>query len=167
MKSLRELPAIVAVTDEIQLRPLGVADTDELCNLIQQNAGHLDTFGTKVSDHYLDRKRVAFSLAGQVPDMRRYAITSHSRMIGGVDTYSDVYDSSIEIGYWLDDDHTGLGISTAAVGALKHNLLAVHPRLKATVHPDNYASVRVLEKNEFTLSTHEACDDVLTYRFSK
>lgn len=57
---------------------------------------------------------------------------------------------SATIGYTLHPDHWGRGYATEAAGALVDRLIADGVRrLSATTHPDNLASVRVLERIGF------------------
>ncbi|MFH9609343.1 GNAT family N-acetyltransferase [Streptomyces sp. NPDC017448] len=55
------------------------------------------------------------------------------------------------LGYWVDADHAGRGLATAAVGAVcdaAHDLLGLH-RVEAATVTDNAASQRVLAKAGF------------------
>jgi RimJ/RimL family protein N-acetyltransferase len=58
---------------------------------------------------------------------------------------------SAEFGYWLGEPFWGRGIATEVAGALADYALKLHgiTRVYATVHTDNPASMRVLEKNGF------------------
>ncbi len=59
-----------------------------------------------------------------------------------------------EIGYWLAEPFWGRGIMTEVVGALTRYAFAEFPdigRLEAGVFAGNTASMRVLEKNGYTL----------------
>ena len=83
------------------------------------------------------------------------AIEVDGEAAGGIGVYhlKDVYRYNGEIGYWLSEDHWGRGIMTDAVGAVvafefsRTRLL----RLFATIFENNPASMRVLEKNGFSL----------------
>lgn len=55
-----------------------------------------------------------------------------------------------EVGYGLVDDARGRGVATEAVGGLLAHTDRVGVRVRATVEPDNTASVRVLAKCGFT-----------------
>ncbi len=65
----------------------------------------------------------------------------------------DVYNYNCEIGYWLSEKHWGKGIMTVAVGALVKFAFEQGPwlRLFACIFENNPASMRVLEKNGFSL----------------
>ena len=71
----------------------------------------------------------------------------------GIHHMKDVYRFNGEIGYWLSEKHWGRGIMSDAVGAMvEHAFTKTHwLRLFATIFENNPASMRVLEKNGFTL----------------
>lgn len=82
---------------------------------------------------------------------------------------------SINIGYWMGSRHTRRGLMTAAVKAsvdFAFNQLNLH-RVEAACQPDNWASLRVLEKagferegfaRSFLRIDGEWCDHVLLAR---
>lgn len=60
---------------------------------------------------------------------------------------------SAKLGYWVSRTHMNRGYGRAAVKALTHfafEQLALH-RIEAAVHPENAASIRVLEANRYQL----------------
>jgi RimJ/RimL family protein N-acetyltransferase len=83
------------------------------------------------------------------------AIDVNGKAIGAVGLHfkADIHRFNCEIGYWLGEDFHGKGIATKVVSQMvlmafeKYNLLRVY----AEVFSSNPASVRVLEKNGFTL----------------
>ena len=60
---------------------------------------------------------------------------------------------STEIGYWIAEDHWGKGIGTEAVSKMTDYIFSETKtvRLSAPVYSPNKASMRVLEKCEYTL----------------
>jgi RimJ/RimL family protein N-acetyltransferase len=83
------------------------------------------------------------------------AIDFNGKAIGviGLHIKTDVQRFNGEIGYWLGEDFQGRGIATTVVSQIvkmafeEYNLL----RAYAEVYSNNPASVRVLEKNGFSL----------------
>jgi RimJ/RimL family protein N-acetyltransferase len=57
------------------------------------------------------------------------------------------------VGYWIAAEHWGRGIATRALSLLLE-LVATRP-LHARVARDNVASIRVLERNGFSLTGYE------------
>jgi len=79
-------------------------------------------------------------------------IKSSKKLIGGC-RLNKVLEIEGHVGYILSRDHWGNGYATEAAKALTDygfNVLNLH-RIYATVHPDNGASIRVLEKVGMTL----------------
>jgi len=71
----------------------------------------------------------------------------------GIHAMKDVYRYNGEVGYWLSEKFWGRGIMTEAVGALVEYAFTQTRwlRLFATIFEHNRSSMRVLEKNGFTL----------------
>ena len=70
--------------------------------------------------------------------------------IGLSNVVRDALQSAI-VSYWVDEEHNGRGLCTAALGEIVEHAfgeLGLH-RLEAGTLPDNLASQRVLEKNRF------------------
>ncbi len=83
------------------------------------------------------------------------AIEIRGEAAGGIGMHGmkDVYKYNSEIGYWLSESHWGKGIMTRAVGAMV-NYGFEHTRwlrLFACIFENNPSSMRVLEKNGFSL----------------
>jgi RimJ/RimL family protein N-acetyltransferase len=57
------------------------------------------------------------------------------------------------VGYWIAREHWGRGIATCALAQLLE-LVTTRP-IRARVARDNAASIRVLERNGFTVTGHE------------
>ena len=83
-----------------------------------------------------------------------FAIVVDGAAVGSVGLVAkdDVYRKSMEIGYWLGEPFWGKGIMTEAVGAVSEYGFDRFDivRLYADVFEWNAASVRVLEKNNYT-----------------
>ena len=83
-----------------------------------------------------------------------FAIAVSGEAVGGIgfERQQDISCRSLELGYWLGEAYWGRGIVTEAVRALSQHMFAHFDvcRIYATVFEENPASVRVLEKAEFT-----------------
>ena len=82
-----------------------------------------------------------------------FAIEVEGEAAGGIGLVAkeDVYRLSLEIGYWLGEQHWGKGIMTECVGAITQYAFTTFEitRLYADVFEWNTASMRVLEKNGY------------------
>ena len=84
-----------------------------------------------------------------------FAIEYEGELVGviGLETQSDVYKLTAEIGYWIGEDYWNLGISTRAIRLISEygfSQLGL-VRIFAGVFDYNKASQRVLEKAGFHL----------------
>lgn len=94
--------------------------------------------------------------------------------VAGVVMQTDIHRLSGEIGYWLGEPYWGRGIATAAIRQLVEYIFANTDliRLFAGIFAYNKASMRVLEKNGFTLdiiqraAVYKAGKIVDEYRYS-
>ncbi|TDH19746.1 N-acetyltransferase [Segetibacter sp. 3557_3] len=98
---------------------------------------------------------IAFAL--KYSPAQNLAITYKGHVAGsvGVLVKEDVYRKSIEIGYFIGEAYWGKGVATKAVQLLLE-YISVHfqvIRIYAEVFEHNRASMRVLEKNGFTLES--------------
>jgi len=67
-----------------------------------------------------------------------------------------VYRYTAEIGYWIGEPYWGKGIATIAVAQIVQQIRKQSPeivRIYAEIFDHNIASMRVLEKNGFTLES--------------
>jgi RimJ/RimL family protein N-acetyltransferase len=55
----------------------------------------------------------------------------------------------LSIGFWIAPSHWGHGYATEAVGSVLKHVPESLPPVYASVHPDNHASIKVLEKCGF------------------
>ncbi len=84
-----------------------------------------------------------------------WAIVIEGEAAGGIglDPGTDIYRYSAEIGYWLGEKYWGKGIMTKAVSLITDyglSELGLH-RIFTSVYQWNPGSMRVLEKNGYTL----------------
>ncbi len=90
------------------------------------------------------------------PDTDVFAVVQDGEVIGsaGLDVLDDVHERTVEIGYWIGRPFFGRGIATRVVAAMTAHAFLAYPemvRLQARVFSENFASIRVLEKNGFVL----------------
>lgn len=83
------------------------------------------------------------------------AIEVQGEAAGGIGLHGmkDVYKYNCEIGYWLSERHWGKGIVTSAIGKMVKYAFekSLWLRIFACIFENNPASMRVLEKNGFSL----------------
>ncbi len=93
-------------------------------------------------------------VSGAVPP-QHFAVLVDERVVGGAGAVpiADYGNRAAEVGYWLGPQHWGRGLATTVVNVLVPYAFATLGviRLHATVFGWNLASVRVLEKNGFSL----------------
>jgi [ribosomal protein S5]-alanine N-acetyltransferase len=92
----------------------------------------------------------ALRKAGRAGGMLPFVITAAGRFAGQVNVSNVVYGAlrSATIGYWLDEDLAGRGITPAAVALVIDHCLwtaGLH-RIEIDIRPENAASLRVVEK---------------------
>jgi RimJ/RimL family protein N-acetyltransferase len=84
-----------------------------------------------------------------------FAIELDGEAIGGVgvERKTDVYENTLQVGYWVGEPFWGRGVATAAatfIGDYAFEAFPAVQRLEAGVFDWNAASARVLEKAGFT-----------------
>lgn len=83
-----------------------------------------------------------------------FAIEWRNELVGGIglEPMKDVHSCTAGLGYWLGEEFWGHGIGTRAIAALLPyafgELLFI--RIQAPVFLGNQASLRILEKNDFS-----------------
>lgn len=161
MKLLFETPPVLK-GESLTLRPLEASDEDGLKRLTQQEIVYrfLPTF--------------LFEKKYEVPEtiLRLYEEGLKDSLILGVFQKDDfcglaeIYGyrapaNKASVGYRLLSEKWGKGIATEALGLLVQELLKNKgiEIITASTMIENRASVRVLEKNGFTLVSHAALED--------
>lgn len=96
--------------------------------------------------HHYDRE-------GRAGRSQPFCIEVEGRIVGQAQLSQMVWGSarSAQVGYWVSRDVAGQGIAPTAVAALTDHAfhgLGLH-RLEAAVHPQNAASIRVMDKLGF------------------
>ena len=148
----RELPG------GITLRLRTEADAQPLADAFSRNRGHLAPWDPTRTEEF-------FTVEGQLARIREKLalrdrgvglplVLVDGDMIAGAIDLSDIVRGAFEsasVGYWLDRDHTGRGLASAALGAVIETArdgLGLH-RLQAAALPANHASQSVLVRSGF------------------
>jgi len=130
------------------LRPLLPLDACAYRALLQRNTHHLGP--DYADDICATEAQQAAAFAGNPDPPVMFGIFATDELIGRIDLVP-VHPPRYGLGYWVSEDHTGLGIATAAVAAVvdyaQQSLAATD--IFAGVAHGNTASERVLERNCF------------------
>ena len=140
--------------DFVTLALLKVDDATEMFDLVERNRDHFRCFLTWI-DSCTDVSQIASSIADSMANnAHRYGIFYKGQLVGTINFHgTDKSTMSDGVGYWLDAEHQGKGIMTAAT----HQLLAIGfgqlglnaVRIKCAV--DNLASRGIPERLGFVL----------------
>ena len=134
------------------------SEADDLAyfNAIDANREHLSRFGDETAAKYPTLEAVTEArLHPSNPDKLRLGIWNEEAFVGSINLTPDEYDGA-EIGYWLDERHTGNGYATLAVRALGKYARKRYSMVYANVTEGNEASEAVLERAGFELLAREA-----------
>ncbi|GAC1651729.1 MAG: GNAT family protein [Vulcanimicrobiaceae bacterium] len=112
------------VNEETELRPVRLADTEELYRLVHQNYGHLYPWMGWVPEDGVTREGIRDFLRSKEKAAREQtqyhaAIVLDGRIIGSIGlSVIDWQNRIAHVGYWLSEEWTGRGIMTASVSSL-------------------------------------------------
>ena len=139
-------------TGEVILRPLILADADQLATLMTRNIW--DNLRDHVPFPYHKQDAVDFiKICEDQSPVRTFAVLFQQELCGvaGIIAQSDIYRMSGEVGYWIGEPYWGKGIATKALKILVDygfNELKLN-RLFACTFSHNKESQRVIEKCGF------------------
>ncbi|WGL50731.1 GNAT family protein [Nocardioides sp. BP30] len=141
-----------------RIRPLEADDASALYRLIVANRDHLAPWDPHRPEHYFTLEGQQEHVAGQLARARNghdypYVMTLGGALIGRINLNNVVRGplQSAVLGYWIDSEHQGRGLTTQAVRTvidLARDELGLH-RLEAGTMLDNVASQRVLINSGF------------------
>lgn len=136
------LPLLVS-TARVRLIPLTRADAADMLAGRRQARWHPD---------YPRRDDVdAASLLGAEPDSWSPRHVVHElQAVGSIGFFGPPVDDEVEVGYGLVPDLRGRGLATEALQALLAETDRLGVKVRASVRPENSASIRVLAKTGFT-----------------
>jgi ribosomal-protein-serine acetyltransferase len=138
------------------LRALQETDLDELHTLIERNRDDLARWLSWAQEPSVERTRKYVARARKREESDGgvdRAIVLGEQIVGDVILYVDRYHDSGAIGYWLDQEHRGRGVVSAAVRSLARHAfdrLSVH-RLEIRTDVLNHDSRAVAERLGFQL----------------
>ncbi|MCC9146239.1 MULTISPECIES: GNAT family N-acetyltransferase [unclassified Arthrobacter] len=131
----------------IELRAVVPADLEEFfSHQLDPSANHMAAFSAKnpadrgVFDHHWQ------SILND-PAITVRTIVADGEVVGSILAYRD--GDIPEISYWIDKEHWGQGLTTAAVGLFLEEFTERPIRARAVA--DNASSIRILEKYGFTV----------------
>ena len=147
------------LTGSVRIRVLRATDAEPMCAAYLRNREHLapweplraEEFFTVDGQMISVQSKLALFIAGSdVP----WVLTDGEKIVGLM-TLSGIVRGpflSAHLGYWVDKDHTGRGIGSAAVAFAvdaARDELGLH-RLQAATLLHNAASQRILQRSGFT-----------------
>ena len=141
------------MSDEVRLRDI---EPDDLPIFYEQQ---LDPDASRMAA-FPSRDRAAFdahwatNILGN-PDAITQTIIVDDQVAGNIGSWPQ--DDVRLVGYWIGKEHWGRGVATRALAAFLH--LVTERPLHAHVAEHNVGSIRVLEKNGFTLNGEESAED--------
>ena len=139
----------------IQLFPLTLSMAPTLADIAQQRDIWLQVRDRFPHPYTLADAEAFITLFLEQNPLLTYGIFAERQLCGVISLtpLTDVYRVSAEIGYFLGKSYWGRGITTEAVGQMTRIGYSSLPieRIFAGVFSSNPASMRVLEKNGFTL----------------
>jgi RimJ/RimL family protein N-acetyltransferase len=155
----RSNPAYRIETKRLVIRSYQPSDVQMLADSVRENIEHLKPWmpwahaepePIEEKEKRLKRFRGMFDLGQDYV----YGIFNpeETRLLGGTGLHTHLGESELEIGYWIDKDHTNQGLvteSTCALIKVAFEILHVH-RLEIHCDPGNVASAAVPRKLGFT-----------------
>lgn len=160
------------VDDEIDLRIFEMRHADVLFQLAEANRQHLSTFLPWIDDihSYIDTRQFIREGLTQFAnnDGFQAGIWYHNELVGCIGYHSiDWNNRRSELGYWLDQDHQGLGIMTRCVRTLTDYAFNAYNlnRLQIRCAVDNVRSRAIAERLHYTFEGVLRQDIFVGYRF--
>ncbi|MBW3002845.1 GNAT family N-acetyltransferase [Candidatus Woesearchaeota archaeon] len=141
------------VDEEITLRQFCVEDAKVIFDLIDRNREHLSQHDDDTAGKYPLAGFVFRSIAcPKNPERLRMGIWANEEFTGSINLTPVASSTSFEVGYYLGKEYQGRGYMTRAVNRLVKYAFEEKKATQvfANVHPDNSASMAVLERAGFT-----------------
>ncbi|MEV0523856.1 GNAT family protein [Streptomyces sp. NPDC050439] len=146
------------ITPDVVMRPARPEDADGLAHARLRSRAHLEPWEPSRPEDYFTRQAQAARLRAQLEECRAgrtapWVLDRDGDIVGSV-TMSHIVLGPLRsgnLGYWIDVDHVGRGLATAAVEqacAFADTELGLH-RVEAGTLLDNVPSQRVLTKCGF------------------
>lgn len=148
------------LTPRLMLRCWDPGDAPELAGLVARNLEHLRPWMNWANDENSDpetqyqRLRQARARFDQDLDFI-YGVLSRDgqTLLGSTGLHTRVGEGVLEIGYWIDKDHTRQGLATELSAALTKTAFEIFKVKRVEIHcdPENLASAAVPRKLGYTL----------------
>ncbi len=148
------------LTPRLMLRCWDPGDAPALAGLVARNLEHLRPWMNWASDENSDleiqyqRLRQARARFDQDLDFI-YGVLSRDgqTLLGSTGLHTRVGEGVLEIGYWIDKDHTRRGLATELSAALTKTAFEIFKVKRVEIHcdPENLASAAVPRKLGYTL----------------
>lgn len=148
------------LTPRLMLRCWDPGDALELAGLVARNLEHLRPWMNWAKDENSDpeiqyqRLRQARARFDQDLDFI-YGVLSRDgqTLLGSTGLHTRVGEGVLEIGYWIDKDHTRQGLATELSAALTKTAFEIFKVKRVEIHcdPENLASAAVPRKLGYTL----------------
>ncbi|HZE29983.1 MAG TPA: GNAT family N-acetyltransferase [Actinoallomurus sp.] len=156
-RPLPDLPGEVLGSGEVTLRPLGMADVDDvfvLLNLADVRARMVYPFDQTRAGA---ERRCAGAASEWLAGIRAaFTVRVNEEFAGDLAMFNEAFCRQAAVGYSMRPEFRGRGVATQAVRLLSTWAFAIGvQRLVAGTAPDNLASQRVLEKAGFVRETIE------------
>ena len=145
-------PQEIEVGNGTVLKSVTVEDSEEMFALIDADRDYFSQYGDDTADKYKTLEDMQRRNANQSPNERRFVIRDRGTLVGFVKV-TDKGELGWELGYWTGKKFAGRGYMSKAAEALT-DWAFYHlgtERVFATVHRENAASVRVLQKIGYNL----------------
>lgn len=157
METTTLLPPMVDAPG-LELRAWEPGDVDALADAVTRNLEHLRPWMAWIAHEPLSRAArleliERWALEREAGGDVVYGVLRDGEVLGGTGLHRRPGPHGLEIGYWVDGDHTGRGIATEVARALTTAALALDGIHFVEIHHDraNVVSGRVPRRLGFTL----------------
>lgn len=149
-------PLEILAPNGLRLKQFTPSDSTAIFMLIDRNREHLSQFGEQTGRVYFKEELVLKSITNPAnPNRMRFGIWNNSILMGSINLTPDKDNNTKgEMGYYLGLEFTKNGYMGLAVNSLTKFAFDSlgYTEIYAKVHPDNFASQKVLMKAGFIQS---------------
>ncbi len=143
----------LTIDEEITLRQFSVEDAEAIFDLIDRNRDHLSQNGDVTAGKYPTESSVLQSIQfPKNPERLRLGIWADENFTGSINLTPADGSNRFEVGYYLGSEYQKKGYMTRAVKKIVEYAFSEREASEvfANVHPDNTASMAVLERAGFS-----------------
>jgi RimJ/RimL family protein N-acetyltransferase len=148
---------VVEAAQGLELRAWRPGDVDVLAEAVTRNIEHLRPWMEWIAHEPLSRAARLALIEGWARQREAggdvvYGVLRDGQVVGGTGLHRRPGPHGLEIGYWIDEGHTGQGIATEVARALTTAALALDGIHFVEIHHDrgNVASGRIPRRLGFT-----------------